>query len=221
MKQILQTDYWNNAEIVKEFSEYVSPQYWQDAMTECYNPGKRLLDIGCGGGRNSLSAYQRGYDVYACDAHEQMVFATRKKLLDAGMDSTLLNTYVAVSKFSELPYESSNFDVVISSGVLHNCDSLQEFESGISEIARVLKKGASLFLNVFIMGGSKNNLVPTEQDCVFLNSYGLPVFLLNQEQLIEMLEKFGLVAIPEQLHIYTSQINEGERTVLRGVFLRS
>jgi ubiquinone/menaquinone biosynthesis C-methylase UbiE len=218
MKQIQQSDYWNDSKIVKEFSEYEAPDYWNEAMQKDFILGKKLLDIGCGGGRNTLAAYKKGYEVSACDAHQEMVKATIQKLSNSGMDLGYAEQNIITAKFSMLPYENDNFDVVVSSGVLHNCDSMEEFQNGINEIARVLKKSGHLYLNVFIQGSTKNNLVPTEQDCVFLNSYGLPVLLLTQDQLLDMLANVGISPLLEQLHIYSSQINEGERTVLRGVF---
>ncbi len=218
MKYISQSEYWNNSDIVKEFTAYEAPLYWQQALLDDYMPGKKVLDIGCGGGRNSLNAFEKGYEVFACDAHESMVETTKRKLLAAGMNPGLVKTRVLSSVFSKLCYDSDSFDIVISSGVLHNCDNAEEFEQGLQEISRVLKPGGHLYLNVFIRGNEINNLVSTDQDCLFLNSYGLPVWLFSRSELMERIACARMQSVGD-VHYYVSHINEGQRTVMRGVFV--
>jgi len=42
----------------------------------------KILDLGCGGGRNFSYFAGQGFDVYGCDLHEHMVETSRKMVED-------------------------------------------------------------------------------------------------------------------------------------------
>mgnify|MGYP001793323602 CR=1 FL=1 len=101
---------------------------------------QRILDAGCGEGRNLTYFVNNGYEVYGIDKNPQA-------LLMAMM------THKAVPKenwttgdLSENPHPDLYFDAVLCSAVLHFADNYQHFHKIMNEIIRVLAPDGILFI---------------------------------------------------------------------------
>lgn len=102
-------------------------------------PGLKVLDAGCGGGRNLVYLIGAGYDVYAADADPRAVDAVRRLAPDARPD-----------RFRVEPIEAMTFpeaiaDVVISSAVLHFARDDAHFDAMLRGSWRVLRPGGLFF----------------------------------------------------------------------------
>jgi SAM-dependent methyltransferase len=89
-------------------------------------PG-RLLDVGCGGGRNALAFAERGWTVNGVDVSEDQLRLATKRGVDARRADA-----------RSLPFPDSSFDAVVSVGTHTDMD---DFGSALVEIARVLRPG--------------------------------------------------------------------------------
>jgi len=103
------------------------------------NPGMRVFDAGCGGGRNLTYLIREGYDVSAVDADPRAVERVRR-----------LAPHLPPDHFRAEPIESTTFadavaDVVISSAVLHFARDHAHFDAMLHGTWRVLKPGGLLF----------------------------------------------------------------------------
>ena len=98
--------------------------------------GKRVLDVGAGDGTYAIEAAARGAEVTALDASAQMLEATRARAGRRGVSLQLLQGNV-----EHLLFEAERFDVVLAVTVL--C-SVQDVESALRELARVLVPGGKL-----------------------------------------------------------------------------
>ncbi len=220
MKTMTQSDYWNDLHVVNEFENYPHPKYWEDFLRGFKDPfNLKLLDLGSGAGRNSELSLKLGFDVYACDYHTEMVNATRKKFSTFGFSDRYTENRVIKADFQNVPYKNSQFDVVIASGVLHNGNSIQILENGISEISRILKHGGFLCLNIFVANGGESKLKKALNGPIYFNNLGLPMILLTYQQVLELLQK-NKIEPNGQVHEYSSKTSEGARDVLRGLFIR-
>jgi tellurite methyltransferase len=106
-------------------------------------PGMRIIDAGCGGGRNLLYLLSQGYDVAGCDRDHAAVEAVRAM-------ASRLAPQLPGGNFRVEPIEAMSFpdacaDVVLASAVLHFASDDEHFDGMIRELWRVLKPGGMLF----------------------------------------------------------------------------
>src|SRR6187397_2121230 len=80
-------------------------------------PGMRLLDAGCGSGRNLVYFLRSGYEVFATDADAASIGAVRR--LAASLAPELPQENFRREPVERMSFEDGFADVVISSAVLH------------------------------------------------------------------------------------------------------
>lgn len=106
-------------------------------------PGMRVLDAGCGSGRNLVYLLREGYEVYGADLDSHSVERVRK--LAAALAPALPAKNFRVEAVEEMSFPSAFADVVISSAVLHFARDDGHFRAMLSGAWRVLKPGGLFF----------------------------------------------------------------------------
>ena len=79
--------------------------------------GMKVLDSGCGAGRNLVYLHRRGFDVWGTDGDERAVAMARAQA--AILAPSLPADHFRVEPVERMSFENETFDVVISSAVLH------------------------------------------------------------------------------------------------------
>jgi len=105
--------------------------------------GMRILDAGCGGGRNLIYLLREGYEVYAVDRDPEAIADVRRWA--ALLAPALPVTNVQVAHLETVPYADEFFDLVICNAVLHFAQDDKQFQAMLNGIWRVLKAGGVLF----------------------------------------------------------------------------
>ena len=105
-------------------------------------PPMRVLDAGCGAGRNIVYLLQSGFDVFGVDADPASI-ATVRQL------AARLAPHLSPDNFRTEPVERMTFpdafaDVVLSIAVLHFATDDAQFSAMLHELWRVLKPGGVL-----------------------------------------------------------------------------
>lgn len=103
-------------------------------------PGARVLDLGCGSGKNAVLLEESGFEVYGIDVSPTAVARCR----------TLVShpeRFVATSA-TRLPWPGGTFHRVLDLGCLH-CMPADERPAAVAEIARVLAPGGVLLSRIF------------------------------------------------------------------------
>lgn len=108
-----------------------------------FTPQMRVLDAGCGGGRNLIYFLRSGYDVSGVDQSSEAIAQVRS--LAALLAPHLPLDNFLVAPVERMPFADASFDVVISSAVLHFARDEEHWQSMVGEMWRVLKSGGILF----------------------------------------------------------------------------
>ncbi len=109
--------------------------------------GDKVLDLGCGEGRHAITAYlQQQVDVVALDLSVSDLAIARERFDEfrKPADSDRSVTFLRASGLC-LPFADGTFDKVICSEVLEH---IPDYESMLSEIRRVLKRGGLFAVSV-------------------------------------------------------------------------
>ena len=106
-------------------------------------PGMRVLDAGCGSGRNLGYFLTEGYEVFGVDTDPNAVEYTRR--LAASRAPALPAGNFRVEAIEETTFPDAFADLVLSSAVLHFARSDDHFGAMLRGTWRVLKPGGLLF----------------------------------------------------------------------------
>lgn len=105
--------------------------------------GMRVLDAGCGTGRNLVFLLREGFDVWGVDEHAGNVAQVRE--LAARLAPRLAADRFRVESVEALSLASESMDVVISSAVLHFARDDAHWSAMVDEMWRVLAPDGILF----------------------------------------------------------------------------
>ena len=109
-------------------------------------PGMRVLDAGCGGGRNLVYLLREGYEVFGVDASAEVVQHVRS--VAAALAPGLDGGNFRVEAIEAMSFPEEFVDVVISNAVLHFAGDDAHFEMMVRAMWRVLRPGGMLFCRV-------------------------------------------------------------------------
>jgi len=103
-------------------------------------PGKKVLDVGCGGGILSEGLAQRGAHVKGIDMGEAPLSVAKLH----GLESGIKNIYEQITVEALAELEPASYDIVTC---LEMLEHVPQPESVIHACAKLLKPGGSLFLS--------------------------------------------------------------------------
>jgi SAM-dependent methyltransferase len=159
----------------------------------------RVLDTGCGEGRNLFYFLKNGYDVYGIDHNPVAIKMVKMqaRTLKAKADTANFQ----VGELSSLPYEDGFFQAVLSIAVLHFANSKSEFRQMISEILRVLHPEGIFFLKMDTSIGFENRIAPSG-DGIYKLLDGSYRYLLSDQDMDWLKEECNLKTMdPERVEI--------------------
>lgn len=107
------------------------------------SPGMRILDAGCGSGRNLVYFLREGYEVFAADSDAQAVDSVRS--LARMLAPALPASNFRLEAVEHMSFDVACADVVVSSAVLHFARDDAHFEAMLLRSWRILKPGGLFF----------------------------------------------------------------------------
>ena len=153
-----------------------------------YDNCRKVLDAGCGGGRNLLYFLKNGYEVYGIDPNAEAIEAVKALAKDIAPNNPPTNFKIA--KTEDLPFDNAYFDLVISSAVLHFADSEAHFEGMLNSMSIALKPGGYLFARLASDIGIESMVLPTGKGRYLLPD-GSERFLANEQMLLNYTESLN------------------------------
>ncbi len=151
-------------------------------------PGMRILDAGCGGGRNLLYFLREGYEVLAADLDGEAIIGVRA--LARTLSPRLPESNFRVEAVENMSFEAACADVVISNTVLHFARDDAHFEAMFQGSWRVLKPGGLFFCRLGSSIGMEAQI-----ECVHGRRYRSPDsserYLVDEALLESIAARFG------------------------------
>jgi SAM-dependent methyltransferase len=151
-------------------------------------PGMRVVDAGCGFGRNLVYLLGEGYEVFGADADAQAVENVRR--LAAALAPNLPAGNFRVEAVEEMAFPDGIADVVISSAVLHFARDDNQFQAMLRGTWRVLRRGGLLFCRLASSIGMEDRV-----ERVAGRRFRLPDaserYLVDEALLMELTEEMG------------------------------
>ena len=151
-------------------------------------PGMRVLDAGCGGGRNLIYLLRQGFDVFATDADPAAVRHVQR--LAASLAPALPEENILVAPVEQMPFPDAFADVVLSSAVLHFAEDDVQFGAMVTEMWRVLKPGGMLWCRLASTIGIADLVRPIKGRWSLLPD-GSERYLVDEALLVEFARKLG------------------------------
>ena len=152
------------------------------------SPGMRILDAGCGSGRNLVYFLREGYEVYAVDPDVQAVESVRA--LARMFAPALPESNFSVEAVEQMSFDDACADVVISNTVLHLAGDDAQFESMLHGSWRVLKPGGLFFCRLASTIGMEDQFVHV-QGRRFKSPDGAERYMVDEALLGSITERLG------------------------------
>ena len=121
-----------------------------------FDARRRVLDAGCGAGRNLPYFLSRGFEVHAIDADSGAVAATRGVV--TALAPGLPEDHVQQGALDALPWGDARMDAVVCSAVLHFARDHAHFDRMVDEMWRVLAPGGLFFARLASSIGIESRL---------------------------------------------------------------
>jgi tellurite methyltransferase len=121
-------------------------------------PSARIIDAGCGSGRNLVYLLREGYEVFGVDSDPRAIEDVRR--LAATLAPGLPANHFRLETIEEMSFPSAFADVVLSSAVLHFARDDDHFQAMLRGTWRVLKPGGLLFCRLASSIGMEHLIRP-------------------------------------------------------------
>ncbi len=196
---MIESKSWNWAIVDKD------DKYWNTPAPEVFYLAdnwkdknfKRILDVGCGYGRNAIFLSKHGFELDGFDLSEVSVERTIEKGKALGFDYS----HFKVSDMLTLPYENETFDALLAFNVISHTDK-EGFSQILKEIKRVLKPGGEAYFTL----GSKESYWFNNPDCTYVDENtrirvedgpenGIPHFYIDDNDCFTLFNDFQIIKI--------------------------
>jgi SAM-dependent methyltransferase len=195
MKDPLSGTPWSEAATVGGFAQSPPNQALMHvAAARLAGGARRLLDIGCGAGRNAVPLARQGWSVAATDLSLGMLRAAQQRLAAEASGRRL---GLALAPMEYLPIASDSIDFIVAHGIWNLARTTEQFRAAVHEAGRVARPGASLFVFTFSRATLPDSDRPLPgESYVYTRFSGGPQIFLTVDELVGELAETGFTPDP-------------------------
>jgi tellurite methyltransferase len=153
-----------------------------------YDDCKRVIDVGCGSGRNIVYFLKNGFEVYGIDGQPDAIEQVKNLSLKLSKSNNINNFKIGLAE--EIPFEDRFFDLAICSAVLHFARDHNHFDAMVTSIWNKIKPGGYLFARLASDIGIETRITPLGNGRFYLPD-GSERFLVNEQMLISYTNKLN------------------------------
>ena len=173
---------------ISEFFGDIDIYLFDQILKNRFSPEMKILDAGCGGGRNLVYFLRSGFPVFGVDRNADAIEYVRSLAQMLAPDISPEN--FQISSIEKMPFPDEKFDLIISNAVLHFADDELQFDRMLREMWRVLKPSGMLFARLASTIGIANKVEKISERRYLLPD-GSERFLVDEEMLIAATENLG------------------------------
>ena len=173
---------------LNEFFGDIDIYLFDQILKNRFAPEMKILDAGCGGGRNLVYFLRNGFEVFGVDRNAEAVEYVRGLAQTFAPEISPEN--FQISSVEKMPFADETFDWVLSSAVLHFAEDETQFDKMLREMWRVLKPTGMLFARLASTIGIEDK-VEKISERRFLLPDGSERFLVDEAMLIAATENLG------------------------------
>jgi SAM-dependent methyltransferase len=144
-----------SAELQAQFGE-IDIYLFDQLLRGRFDQRRRVLDAGCGAGRNLPYFLKNGFELHVADADRGAIGAVRQ--LAGELKVELPTNHIHCGPLDSLPWDDASTDAVICSAVLHFARDEQDFARMLHEMWRVLAPDGLFFARLATSIGLERNL---------------------------------------------------------------
>jgi len=148
----------------------------------------RVLDAGCGSGRNLIYFFRSGFNTSGVDQSSEAIAQIQS--LAAQLAPHLPENNFRADAIEQMSFSDAKFDVVISSAVLHFARDEAHWHSMVREMWRVLKPGGIFFARLASTIGMEDKIKQIEGRRYHLPD-GSDRFLVDEQMLLATTRTLG------------------------------
>lgn len=176
-----------SSELKAEFGE-IDIYLFDQLLRGRFDRRRRVLDAGCGEGRNLVYLLKRGFTCFGIDRVPASV--AHVKRLVASLAPNLPAENFQVGELNHLPWPDAAMDVVICSAVLHFAEDEAHFGEMVQELWRVVAPDGVLFARLASTIGLEHLIGPTAGRRVRLPD-GSDRFVVDEAMLLAWTGRLG------------------------------
>lgn len=159
-------------------------------------PEDKILDLGCGEGRNTNFFLKGGYDIHGVDLDAEAI--RMMHLLQRQYQPGREEGYFQQADAERLLYPDEAFTVVIAYGLLHFARDIEHFQKMLHEMRRVLHTGGKLLVKVMIDPEKEFAQNPEFQNFFLLDKYAMQQLVEPHWKPVEAPRYFQLEGRPKE-----------------------
>ncbi len=129
--------YQNNYSIYHQRTFYIDPSAFLEPLTSYLAPPARILDVGCGSGRDLLWFKNRGYEVIGLDRSYGLVQLARENT----------GCRVVQADYNEFDFSRMNVQAILLIGALVH-EPREQFSHALENILNALEKNGYVLLSL-------------------------------------------------------------------------
>jgi ubiquinone/menaquinone biosynthesis C-methylase UbiE len=166
-------------------AEFVDREQIADFVTALF-PGARVLDAGCGSGRDTNALVESGLDTVGLDYSAGLVAEAKRRFP---------NCQFIEGSFLDLKIADETLDGIWAHASLLHLETIDDVKKALSEFHRVLKQNGVLHVLVKAQTGTEKTAVVSDS----LSGHDRFFQYFTKEELTQLLNEFGFtVTLMEQ-----------------------